>query len=282
MEMASVSKQFTALSILALVDQDKLYLSDEVYGVFPYESFKDITIEQLINHSSGLNDAESAFFSEWDQDQLASNEDILEWYSKENRKVNPPGEVYKYNNGAYEVLPAIVEKVSGQDFAQFVKKHVFEKAGMVNTNFYNLNQPIDIKEKAFYYDQDSTGTWNQADGHFLTGVLGAGGVYTSANDYYNYDQALRQHSIFSEATHDLIFKPSFERENGSSYAMGWGVTDTAATHTGGWFGVNTYTKRYLNRPLTIAIFMNRATLFDDDLVAKADSLVYHYVIGIDK
>jgi hypothetical protein len=78
----------------------------------------------------------------------------------------------------------------------------------------------------------------------------------------------------------LIFKPSSTRKiNGADhhYAMGWGVTDSTATHSGGWFGTNTFTKRYLNKPLTIAIFMNRNTLFGNGLVKKTDSLVVEYV-----
>jgi hypothetical protein len=78
----------------------------------------------------------------------------------------------------------------------------------------------------------------------------------------------------------LIFKPSsthIVNGNKSHYAMGWGVTKTTATHTGGWFGTNTFTKRYLDKPLTIAIFMNRNTLFKNGLVQKTDSLVNLYV-----
>jgi len=280
MRMGSVSKQFTALTILNLVDNGKLSLSDSVYTIFPYETFKDVTIEQLINHTSGRADAEDAFFTEWDSTKTAENKDILEWYSKENRTITTPGEKYQYNNGIYEFIPSIVEKVSGQEFSKFAKENVFEKAGMKKTNFFNLANPIEIEERAYCYERDSLGNWNKMDGHFLNGLLGAGGVYTSVDDYFQYDLALRNKIIFSESTHALIFKPSstrMERGVEKNYAMGWGVTDSTAVHTGGWFGTNTFTKRYLNKPLTIAIFMNRNTLFENDLVVKTDSLVLEYV-----
>lgn len=279
MRMGSVSKQFTALTMLRLVDNGKLSLKDSVYNLFPYETFKNVTIEQLINHTSGRADAEDAFFTEWDSTKVAENKDILEWYSKENRAITKSGDKYQYNNGIYEFIPCIVEKVSGQEFAEFAKKNVFDKAGMKKTNFFNLVKPIEIEERAFCYEKDSLGNWNKMDGHFLNGLLGAGGVYTSVDDYFQYDLALRKKSIFSEETHDLIFKPSSTYQvDGVDkyYAMGWGVTDSTATHTGGWFGTNTFTKRYLNRPVTIAIFMNRNTLFENDLVKKVDSLVLEY------
>jgi len=280
MRMGSVSKQFTALAVLSLVDNGKLSLSDSVYSIFPYESFKGVTIEQLINHTSGREDAEDVFLKEWDPTKIAANKDILKWYSTEDRTVTAPGEKYRYNNGIYEFIPSIVEKISGQEFSKFTKKNVFEKAGMKNTNFFNLAAPIKIEERAYCYEKNESGIWTKMDGHFLNGLLGAGGVYTSVNDYFLYDLALRNKTIYSESTHELIFKPSSTRtEIGieKHYAMGWNVNDTTASHSGSWFGTNTFTKRYLDKPLTIAIFMNRDTLFENGLTNKIDSLVVEYV-----
>jgi|TARA_B110000879_G_scaffold196890_1_gene266982 CubicO group peptidase (beta-lactamase class C family) len=281
LRMGSVSKQFAALTVLKLVDEGKISLSDSVYSIFPFDTFRDgTTIEQLINHTSGKSDAEEAFFTEWDSTKIAENKDILEWYSKKNRTITKPGEKYQYNNGIYEFIPCIVEKVSGQEFTEFAKENVFNKAGMKKTIFFNLAKPIEIEERAFCYEKDSLGNWKKMDGHFMNGLLGAGGVYTSVIDYFQYDLALRNKTILSEKTHEIIFKPSStEKVNGveSYYAMGWGVTDSTATHTGGWFGTNTFTKRYLDKPLTLAIFMNRNTLFTNDLVKKTDSLVIEYV-----
>lgn len=282
LRMGSVSKQFTALTILKLVDEGKLALSDSVYSLFPIETFKDgTTIEQLINHTSGEADAEEAFFTEWDSTKIAVNNDVLNWYSIKNRTINPPGEKYQYNNGIYEFIPNIVEKISEKDFAEFAKENVFLKAGMEKTNYFNLAKPIEIEERAFCYQKDSLNNWSKVDGHFLNGLLGAGGVYTSINDYFQYDLALRSSSIFSKGTHEIIFKPSSKMNSassdGKSYAMGWIVTESYAFHTGGWFGTNTWTKRYLDKPLTIAIFMNRNTLFDSGLIKKTDSLVVAYI-----
>jgi CubicO group peptidase (beta-lactamase class C family) len=284
LRMGSVSKQFTALTILKLVDEGKLSLSDSVYSIFPFETFKDgTTIEQLINHTSGEADAEEVFFTEWDTAKIAVISDVLSWYEIEDRSLTKPGEKYLYNNGIYEFIPSIVEKISGENFAEFAKENVFEKAGMDNTNFFNLAEPIVIENRAFCYEKDSLGIWRKVDGHFLNGLLGAGGVYTSVNDYFHYDLALRNKALFTEQTHKLIFKPSSTYEyNGEkiNYALGWNVKDNAAIHAGGWFGTNTHTKRYLDKPLTIAIFMNRNTLFGSGLIENTDSLALEYVKNI--
>ncbi len=282
MEMASVSKQFTALAILSLVDKGKISLNDEVYKFFLYESFEDVTVKQLINHTSGIEDAEQAFINDWDSTKVATNADILRWYSIKNRKNNKAGQVFQYNNGAYEVLPLIVEKVSGEKYEGYIQENVFKKAGMKRTTAFNLNSPVDIDERAFYYTKDSLGTWTKMDGHPFTGILGAGGIYTSIDDYFIYDKALRNNSIFSKEVHELIFenndsiKADRSMHSNLSYAMGWFVNDSIAEHSGSWYGVNTFTKRYLKKPLTIAVFGNRDDV-SRELIAKIDSLSVQFV-----
>ena len=284
MRMASVSKQFTALNILTLVDNGALSLNDDAHEYLPYPIFKDRTIEHLINHTSGLPDYYEAFEKDWDKTIIVENKDVLEWLATSPDPVFKPGENWEYSNTAYLMLALIVEKVGGDEFTKYAKDNVFKKAGMPNTNFYNLAKPIDIPERAFCYEIDSLGQFKKVDGFYMNGVMGDGAVYTSVNDYFQYDLALRNKTILSKQTHELIFKPSSTHTvNGNErhYAMGWGVTETTASHSGGWFGTNTFTKRYLDKPLTIAIFMNRNTLFRNGLVQKTDSLVNLYVESVE-
>ena len=280
MRMASVSKQFTALCILSLVDQGKLGLDDDAYTYLPYPIFEGIAIKQLINHTSGLPDYYEYFDKNWDRNTILENQEVLDWLATSPEPDFAPGEKWEYSNTAYLMLALIVEKVSGKEFSEFAKENVFTKAGMQHTNYFNLANPITIPERSFCYEIDSLGTVKKVDGFFMNGVMGDGAVYTSVNDYFQYDLALRNKNILSPKVHETIFKPSSTHEVDSvqrHYAMGWGVTDTTASHTGGWYGTNTFTKRYLNRPLTLAIFMNRNTLFSSELIGKTDSLATAYV-----
>ena len=280
MEIASASKQFTALAILSLVDQGKLSLTDTVSQFLPYESFKNVTIEQLINHTSGLADAEAYFYQHWDSTKIAANQDVIDWYAKKDRKVDEPGENFKYNDGTYEVLPVIVEKVSDKNYADYLRENVFKPAGMKSSVAYNLNNPVNIKERANYYHQDSLGNWKKEDGHPLTGLFGAGGIYTNLEDYFAFDNSLRNNTLFTDALHERIFKPSATfTENGKTkhYAMGWFVNDSLAEHYGGWYGVNSLTRKYLNRPLTMVFLANRDDFFEKNLIHKTDSLVRRHL-----
>ena len=271
MRMGSVSKQFTDLSLLTLVDKGLLSLNDTVYKFWPYEVFKNITVTQLINHTSGIADYEAAFMNDWDRTKVVENKDVLAWLETNPAPRFKPGEKWEYSNTAYIVLAQLTEKLSSKDFAEYAKEAVFDKAGMKNTNFYSLAHPIAIKERAFCYEKDSLGQWEQIDGFFMNGVLGDGAVYTNLIDYFTYDQALRNHSIVSEKLHQLLFEPSsmalpkkaiypyvFLKSKEEHYAMGWFVTEDIAFHTGSWNGTRTIVVRDKERPLTLTIFMNSA------------------------
>ncbi|MEH6514354.1 serine hydrolase domain-containing protein [Maribacter arcticus] len=271
MRMGSVSKQFTDLSLLTLVDKGLLSLNDTVYKFWPYEVFKNITVTQLINHTSGIADYEAAFMNDWDRTKVVENKDVLAWLETNPAPRFKPGEKWEYSNTAYIVLAQLTEKLSRKDFAEYAKEAVFDKAGMKNTNFYSLAHPIAIKERAFCYEKDSLGQWEQIDGFFMNGVLGDGAVYTNLIDYFTYDQALRNHSIVSEKLHQLLFEPSsmalpkkatypygFLKSKEEHYAMGWFVTEDIAFHTGSWNGTRTIVVRDKERPLTLTIFMNSA------------------------
>ena len=280
MRMASLSKQFTALCILSLVDNGMLALNDVAYSYLPYAIFKKITIEHLLNHTSGLPDYYEYFEKSWDKSKIVENKNVLDWLATNPDVVFEPGEEWEYSNTAYLMLALIVEKISGIEFSKYAKENVFRQAGMQKTNYFNLAQPIEIPERAYCFEIDSIGQFNKVDGFYMNGVMGDGAVYTSINDYFTYDLALRKETILTSKTHKLIFKPSSTHQVegvDKHYAMGWGVTDSTAVHTGGWFGTNTFVKRYLNKPLTLAIFMNRNTLFGNGLVKKTDSIVLEYV-----
>jgi CubicO group peptidase (beta-lactamase class C family) len=242
----------------------------------------------LLNHTSGIADYESAFTVDWDKSNIVENKDILDWLATNPDPVFEPGEKWEYSNTAYLVLALLVEKLSGQDFAQFAKENVFHKSGMKNTNFYSLAHPIEIPERAYCYEKDSTGIWQKRDGFYMNGVLGDGALYTSLNDYFKYDVALRNASILSKEMHDVIFKPSalsvpgiydYSFINGAqlNYAMGWFRTPDLALHTGSWIGTRTIVVREFERPLTIALFLNSNATYRETIIDQVYTLVNGYL-----
>lgn len=291
MRSASMAKQFTCLGILHLMEQKKLKLTDTVYNYFPYPTFENVTIEQFISHTSGIEDAEWVT-GEGDPDKeftdTERNEDIIEWYANNHIIRFPPGTAFEYNNGTYVVLAQIIEKVSGIRFEDYVKKNIFEKAGMKHTIFINDGDASTIPEYAYRYERDSLNQWQLVDIPYKEEIVGLGGIYFSLDDYGRYIEALRNESILQKESHELIFKPIsmntelhsedlkmlFGKE--SSYAMGWEVTDSLALSAGLYDGTNNFVIFERKRPLTIVMLANNDEFFKNRMVDKTYSIILEY------
>jgi CubicO group peptidase (beta-lactamase class C family) len=289
MRSGSMTKQFTDLGILSLMEHGKLALTDTVYKYFPYPTFKNVTISQFISHTSGLEDGDWVLEkTEWQSTNYAKNEDILDWYSKNEVIRFAPGTDFEYNNGTYATLAQIIEKVSGIAYEDYINKYVFSKAGMINTQFIDDADSSNISEYAYRYERDSLDQWQSVEGHPMDEVVGAGGIYLSLNDYAKYIEALRNKTILNNDSHELIFKPiSMNTElhsedlkilkgKESSYAMGWEVTDSLALSAGLWNGTNNFVIYERKRPLTIVMLSNNDDFFKHRLVDKTYSIVNDY------
>jgi CubicO group peptidase (beta-lactamase class C family) len=285
MRSGSLAKQFTALGLLKLQNQGALNLKDTAYKYLEIPSLKEITIEQLISHTSGLEDAEYIFEDQWDSTRYAENADVVQWYANNHISHFRQGTQFEYNNGAYYLLAGIIEAVSGMPFRAFMKEEVFEEIGMGRTSFIEMENPKKIEEKALCYEQDSLGNWQAMEGQKVDNLVGAGGIYTNLNDYYTYLTALRNGKIWDKESLGIIFKPismnielhsedmSILKGKESSYAMGWEVTDSLAVSAGMYYGVNNWVIFERERPLTIVIFTNSDILFKEKLVDKTYQIV---------
>jgi CubicO group peptidase (beta-lactamase class C family) len=286
MRSGSMTKQFTCLGILNLMEQGKLSLTDTIYKYFPYPIFENVTIEQFISHTSGIEDADWIIEnSERNSTNYTQNEDIIDWYANNHVIRFPPGTVFEYNNGTYITLAQIIEKVSGVRYEDYIQRYVFEKAGMKNTQFIDDADLSKITEYAYRYERDSLNQWQSVERHPMDEVVGAGGIYLSLNDYAKYIEALRNKSLLNNESHELIFKPiSMNTElhsedlkilkgKESSYAMGWEVTDSMALSAGLWYGTNNFVIYERKRPLTIVMLSNNDDFFKHRLVDKTYSIV---------
>ena len=279
--VASVSKQFTAMAVLTLIDQGLLSLGDSIRTFFGAPVFEGITIEHLLTHTSGLPDNEAVFMEEWDRAGFAENKDVLAWYVTAAPPLEfTPGASWDYSNSGYNLLAMIVEAVSGQAFSEYVREKVFEPAGITSAVFATPSQPVPIPERAWAYGIDEAGAFRREDDHFLDGLVGADGLYISVLDYYRWDQALRNASIVSTELHaqsleprtpispryNEMFEQAFDRVPlaPSEYGYGWFIAEEGgrrlAWHQGGWYGTQAMVIRNLEPPLTVAVFGNNDEL----------------------
>lgn len=151
--VASVSKQFTAFSIVMLANQGKLSLDDDIHQYLPEapDFVESITIRHLIHHISGLRDQwELLAMAGWRLDDVITKEHILTAFRSQEELNFKPGDEYLYCNTGYTLLAEIVERVTGQPFPEWTKENLFQPLGMSNTHFHDDHQMI-VKNRAYSY-----------------------------------------------------------------------------------------------------------------------------------
>jgi len=193
--IGSISKQFTASSILILNERGKLSLDDNIRKYLPeMPEYKwPITIRHLIHHTSGIRDYESLQYLSGEHDDQGEhhNDDIMELVACQKVLNFKPGDQYLYSNSGYTLLAVIVERVCGRSIGQFVKDNIFIPLGMQSTFIYENNRAV-VKNRATGY--------GRVDGHFfvdetLNESTGDGGVFTTVEDFYLWDQNFYDNKI---------------------------------------------------------------------------------------
>jgi CubicO group peptidase (beta-lactamase class C family) len=275
-ELASVSKQFTATAILLLKDKGKLQLTDSLRQYFPDLPYSGVSIYQMLTHTSGLPDYESAMNEKWDHNKIAFNNDMIAFLAKEKLPaLFAPGTQWQYSNTAYALLASIVEKVSGQSFSAFLAANVFQPLQMNHTRIYNTRRSVKDTTAnyafGFVYD-DSLKKHLMPDSvpelkfvMYLDGIQGDGTVNSTTADLLKWDRALKNHSLLSEATQNEMLKEQAIADTATKLHYGFGVflekseLGYMVSHSGGWPGYTTYLARNVDKDQTFIVLSNNSS-----------------------
>lgn len=268
--LASLTKQFTAMAIMILLDRNQLKLSDTLTSIFPdFPAYGSaITVEHLLHHQSGLRDYENHVPSGSGQ---LSDADVLTILKKQSSGDFRPGSRYSYSNSGYCVLSNIVAKVSGRSFPEFMAKEVFEPLEMKHSLVYVKGGP-EIENRAYGH----TGS-NETDQSTTSATLGDGGVYTNVEDWFRWDQALYHNPLISPLLQAQAFMPGTLTDGSkTTYGYGW-VLDTYGgrrrqTHTGSSIGFRTAVTRFPDDELTVVVLVNRASASPWDTARRVADL----------
>jgi len=288
--LASCTKQFTAMAIMLLVHDAKLRYDESLSEVFPeFPAYgKTITIRNLLNHTSGLQDYETLMEQEergghrWTEENQIQDAEVLALLKKQNSPLFPPGTKWAYSNSGYVVLGSIVAKVSGKTFGEFLHDRIFGPLRMDQTLAY-VKGKNEVAYRAFGHTMEVNG-WKQTDQSSTSATLGDGGVYSSLRDLAKWDEALTQHAPLSENEMRPALTPvelaggarpvwpaNSDRTEGSpvSYGFGW-FLDPYRGHSRMWhygetMGFRTYIERFAGKAvgrseLTILVLCNRTDL----------------------
>lgn len=272
-ELASVSKQFTAMAIMILKEKGKLKLDDDISKYIPeLKNYKGITVRNLVHHTGGLPDYMKLMDSVFDKSKIATNKDIVAVFAKHQPKVLfEPNSKYEYSNTGYALLATIIEKASKQSFANFLQKTIFDPLKMSNTFVYTRRYaPKKVDNYAFgYIYSDSLKKYILPDELedtkmviWLDGIVGDGCVNSNLKDLLLWDRALYTNKLLSkEGMNELFEGATLSDSSKTKYGFGWFIDDNAdfgeiVSHSGGWPGYVSYVERNTTNDKTIIMLQN--------------------------
>jgi CubicO group peptidase (beta-lactamase class C family) len=259
--LASLTKQFTAMAVMLLVEQGRLRYDDRVVDVLPgFPAYlSELRIRHLLNHTSGIWDYED--FVPNDHPVQVKDRDVLALIARTNRTYFPPGTAVRYSNSAYAVLALAVEQMSGVPFARFLHDRIFAPLGMRSTVAHEAGLST-VPNRAYGYVASSTG-FIPRDQSPTSAVLGDGGIYSSAAELLAWDRALDTNALVREETRKLAWTPAKLPDGTSArYGFGWFIDEdegrTRLTHHGETSGFTNAIVRYPQQRLTVIVLTNRA------------------------
>jgi CubicO group peptidase (beta-lactamase class C family) len=256
--IASLTKQFTAMAILILEAQCKLNVQDRICTYLSEcpNSWQNITLHQLLTHTSGIPDF-GGFPDYLTTQGLPSSPTQTVARFKDKPLDFQPGEKFNYSSSGYIVLGVIIERASGATYEAFLRDNIFVPLQMVNSGYDHNNGDLAIG----YRDQTSV----PADFVDMSIPYAAGGLYSTVEDLYRWDRALYTDKLIPKNLREMMFTPfaMTSDRNGLPYSFGygWNISEEnnhlMVGHEGGINGFHSLIARYPNDKTVIIILGNR-------------------------
>ena len=266
--MASVSKPFTATAIMQLVEKGNINLDQPLVTYLPYftmqdNRYKDLTIRQMLNHTSGIADVEDY---EWDNPQF--DVDAAEKYNRQFHADSldfTPSTSYNYSNAAYNILADVIAKVSGLTFEDYVKKYIFEPAGMTNSTFYQPDVPKNLATKphilgqTFKVEESPTYPYNRIHAPSSTLQSNIDDMLKWAQLYLNKGQ-INGKRLFNESTYEQLIEPQVSIGGQDSICLSWFSRSLGAykkyEHNGGDDGYKAHLAFLPEKSMAVVVMTN--------------------------
>ncbi|HEU4387780.1 MAG TPA: serine hydrolase [Blastocatellia bacterium] len=251
--LGSITKQFTAAAILLLQEQGKLDVKDPVCKYLPQcpDAWKEITLHHLLTHTSGIPNFTN--FPEYQKTMTSPSpaESTIARFRDKPLDFKP-GEKFSYSNSGYIVLGYIVEKVSGKTYAAFLQEKIFEPLKMTSTGYDETARIVSQRAAGYERKGDAVANASYLD---MTIPFSAGGLYSTVEDLFTWDQALYGYKLLSKKSLDAMFTPFL-----GDYAYGWTIgkqfNRNMVGHGGGINGFSTNITRFTDDEVCIVVLSN--------------------------
>ncbi len=281
-ELASVSKQFTAMIIMMLKEDGLLNYDDAIEKYIPGLPYPGISIRHLLNHTSGLPDYQSLMDQHWDKSKVAGNIENIEYLKQYHPSEHfIPGEKFEYSNTGYMLLASVAEKVSGKDFIQLCRERIFQPLQMRQTDIRTKENKVQltntawghvyVAEKKEYLHADSFPAHNYSI--WLGKRTGPGRVSATASDLLKWDQALYSEKLIKKESLEEAYAPALLNDGTHyPYGFGWQLTEKGnkVFHAGDNPGYKTIIVRLTDKNKTLIMLCNNAHEKFDYLVEQLE------------
>jgi len=259
--IASITKMFTAVAALQLFEQGKIALKKpigEYLPNYPNKIVRDsVTVHQLLTHTSGLNN-----FYVTDLDKINNSEyqqisDFVPLFANDTL-LSKPGTKYDYSGTGFVVLGLIIEKVSGVNYYDYIKKSILAPTDMTATTEIAVDSVVKNKASG-YTSQFSKNKVLKKNEYYLTKASPAGFYYATTEDLFKFSKALRNHKLLNKETTNLMFEPKVK---GYNTHLGYGIdidnryNQTIIGHSGGWYGIHCELMDFMEDNYTVIILSN--------------------------
>ncbi len=261
-QLASVSKQFTAMAILILEAEGKLRLDDPLLKYIPELPYQGVTIRHLLNHTSGVPNYLWYIDNYWTSDsRLPTNEDLVRILAEHSEKMNfEPGMRFSYANTGYALLASVVERISGQSYGSFLREKIFIPLDMENASVHTPSVRSADSTYLAGYRRIRSGA-NAFETVMHDGIAGDKGVYASMEDLFKWDQALNSDLLVPRRSIQQAFTAGqLENDHEIPYGFGFRLDHDGGSkvvyHYGRWSGFRTAFVKYLPDNVTIIVLNN--------------------------
>ncbi|TVR76519.1 MAG: class A beta-lactamase-related serine hydrolase [Chitinophagaceae bacterium] len=261
-ELASVSKQFTAISILILHEEGLIDLDASITEYIPEFHHDRITIRQLLNHTSGISNYMWFMERQWNSPILPTNEDMVSILVRNRAGLNfTPGTRHAYSNTGYALLTSVVERVAEVPFSQFLTERIFIPAGLNNTFTYRCERRLVEENLAISFIPERR-FYRPVTERPMDGILGDKGVFSTLSDLDRLDEVLYNGLLLSNESLEMAYAPTLLGRNQTQikYGFGYRLDDLnghqVIYHNGWWGGFRTSFKRYIDNHHTLVVLNN--------------------------
>jgi CubicO group peptidase (beta-lactamase class C family) len=256
-QIASLTKTFTAVAVLKLVEEGKVKLTDLITDYFPELPFRKVTIAMLLSHRSGIANYVNVYDEKVIRENLyPDNAMVHQWFETfDRRHISTAGRSFNYSNTNYVLLADLIEKVSGESYGSFLKRNIFAPLEM-NDTWLGLDT---IPEAIVNRTNSYSPAWKKVQPDYFDGVVGDKGIYSTTADLLKWYNGLIHAKVIKQETLDSAWLPrSHEKKGVRNYGYGFRMlcysdTDKVVYHNGWWDSYNSLF--YINPKLEYVIIV---------------------------